>query len=337
MSKKAESFLPEDKWIYCTRNKQETDTGLWFYICNDEAGQNKPKMYSFITGRDTPSLDTNKIVDDKEQDQDLITKTVNIITDVDTVPTPIEILVKNKEDTYNNMPKPTGEPTHEKDTMTATDIIPKLLNNNEDLLGIDPPTSMSTTDIEPLIHTAINDKTSEEPDNTPKLGINRPLFYDPTICISSPKTDPEKKGKKRRHTESEYDPENPDIAKSHMCKKCDKSFMSKGSLLRHTQSNHSNESYQCEECGQKLVRKDSIKRHYRKYHPGISYPNHLIVNNNNTATPPKLVKFNVRSKSPVPTSQFAELQPTETKQKEPDNKKDEILNKILETLMSLKQ
>jgi DNA-directed RNA polymerase subunit RPC12/RpoP len=161
-------------------------------------------------------------------------------------------------------------------------------------------------------------------------GINIPNKYQPAILIDSPENDPSK-NKKRKLDLPEYDPTNPSI--THFCGDCHKSFKSKGALRRHVQSVHSNENYECEKCGKKVLRKDSIRCHYNAHHKGIPIPSHLVINSSDNSKVPKLVKFNLKSKTtePAPKSQFS-AQATKTTDDNSD-----LIKKLIDTLHSYKQ
>lgn len=358
----AESFLPEEKWIYCTKNREEKNTGMWIYICSDPQGNNTPQFSSFIKTMDATGQDISKQDDaPNAPGSETIIDTVKVISDVNPIPTPLEILInqptsmtESQIPIENKPPSPFGpseltimnpvtpiklqaEMTIEEST-SMDNIIDKTLSSvqvqPEESMKISSPFENIREKIPPLT-IKLPQVEKSQPDVTTScsitpmtLGLNHPQVYHPTICIESPKCDPEKKSRKRKHCDPGYDPERPAIGKNYRCDICDKSFATKGSLSRHNQSNHSDESFECEECGQKILRKDSIKRHYRKYHTGIPFPKHLIVNNTkgNTA---KIVNFNVRSKSPIPKSQFAD--------KKSQEHREDILNKIMETLLTYKQ
>jgi DNA-directed RNA polymerase subunit RPC12/RpoP len=238
----------------------------------------------------------------------------------------MEIIIPSKN---NNNTQSTEESPTEPDkliTKSKDDNRPSYRSPKLDMPKIlfDYPPTTSDMNTEEIIPVPI-------PRKTPELGTNHPQCYEPTICIDSPPQDPENKPKRRKSSTKEYDPECPSMTKSYNCDKCHKTFRSKGSLARHNQTNHTKESYECEECGLRILRKDSIKRHYQHHHPECSLPKHLIVNSEKAGSTSRLVKFHVRSKSPLPKSQFAK----ETEE-QPIQDREDILSKIMETLQSYK-
>jgi hypothetical protein len=218
-----------------------------------------------------------------------------------------------------------------------------MVPNSEPLIEIHPDVSklmISMLDqIEKDELDWIKNKISEP------TGINVPKKYSPVILIDSPTQDPEKPPIQNSKT-SEYDPLFPSM-NTHNCRMCHKDFKSKGALRRHITSKHTDSVFECEECNKKFLRKDSVRRHYSSYHKTVPLPEHLIVSSTSNSVPPKMVKFNLKSKTmnPPPVSQFADKAAEATTsgpQNTTDNKNmtsdnNALINKLLETLQALQK
>jgi hypothetical protein len=321
-------LLPEDKWIYMTRKREDTATGMWFYICssslNGENNVSTPSVINTVTYDSSLNEEPYAV-----QSSNTIGCPVNVTppSDLGIAPcvipcdTNIEVINGNVEQTSDiNMtslttplPLPVPVPITRAQAVT---IHPEVQQTMDSMLNA----------IEQLEIEEIKSKVSQP------LGINIPKKYQPAILIEPPENDPATTPKKRKNKHPEYDPLNPRIEHpTYPCNECDKIFKAKGALRRHKQSMHSNETFGCEECGKKLLRKDSIRRHYKTHHKDTPVPEHLIVNNNDNNTPPKIVKFNLKAKSsnPIPMSQFAPVATATT------NNNDLIL-KLINTLQSYK-
>jgi DNA-directed RNA polymerase subunit RPC12/RpoP len=315
----ASNLLPEDKWIYIANKREDMDNGMWVYICSDNnKGEN-------TVSKNFPINNTNITESAIHAESGIglanpcypagvppAIQSTNSTDDVQILDPEHNITMENPPETPQLQVVPVQETVNNK-----TPIHPMVKEVMTSMLNI----------IEENELKEIQKKISKP------CGINIPDKYQPAILIESPEQDPsvEKKKKKKQHLNPEYDPANPAI--THVCGECQKPFKSRGALRRHIQSLHSNENYECEECGKNLLRKDSIRRHYNTHHKGTSIPDHLVINSTDNSKPPKLVKFNLKSKTtePAPQSQFSALTSTVT------NDNTDLIKKLIDTLQSYKQ
>jgi hypothetical protein len=311
-------LLPNNKWIYMCRTREDPKSGLWIFICGGEQKLGDHNRSEISIHQNEPGDSAQQLPPSPEHETLMPTS-----TKLSAIPTQPSRSEKNDHPEY--------EPLTPLPTDPATDIITQEVPE-----PIDAEVKLLMTNmVDIVVQRELQSRISAP------AGLNEPVSHSPIILIDTPPTDPELRrlnSRKKKHTE--YDPSEPTI-NSFTCIRCDKTFKTKGALARHKQSSHSEYNYECYECGKTFLRKDTVRKHYKITHPDISLPDHLVMNNTKMGAPPQLVKFNVRSKPTAipPVSQFSQKNKNETTLLETENTPTshvDIIKKLMDTLQSFK-